>query len=84
MLKGVLGAPKQSLSLRSAGRALLGAGMMAGQGGTTRSSAGLALWGLMARCRMQLDLGEAEPKEAEEVSGGRAELWVLRDVGGCV
>lgn len=38
----------------------------------------------MARCRIQLDLGEAEPKEAEEVSGGRAELWVLRDVGGCV
>lgn len=43
LLKGVLGAAKQSLSLRSVGRALLGAGMMAGQGGATRSSAGLAL-----------------------------------------
>lgn len=28
------------------------------------------------------DLGEAEPNEAEEVSGGRAELWMWRDVGG--
>lgn len=26
------------------------------------------------------DLGEAERNEAEEVSGGRAELWVLRAV----
>lgn len=34
--------------------------------------------------RAGADLGEAEPNEAEEVSGGRAELWMLRDVGGCV
>lgn len=59
--------------------------MLAGLGDSRHTGGGPGTRGVNGKVHGTdgVDLGEAEPNEAEEVSGGRAELWALREVGDC-
>lgn len=78
-----LGTSKQSLSPRRAGRASAQCrdDGWAGRGNKELCRAGTVGVNGKVQDIAGVDVGEAEPKEAEDISGGRAELWMFGDVG---